>query len=470
MMAGQNSEAETLFFKGLAAMQSGEHFIAEACFLEAVSINPSFAEAYSNLGFLLSSRGALAFAEECYRLSIIFDPMNAVTYLNMGVLLDKQKQFEAAELYYKEAIKLDGEYAAAWSNLGVLYAAMWRDDEAEQCYRTAIAMDNNYVTAKFNLSYLLLRQGRFTEGWLCLESRKWYQFLERQPLDVPRWKGESLAGKRILICFEAGYGDVIQFCRYVIDLKKQGVIFITLICHPPLVKLLASLKGLDEIIAFDQDISKLKWDFWTPLLSIPYHLKTCIESIPAKTPYLHIPEEDVQKWRLPIPKQGLKVGLVWKGNPLFENDAERSLPSLNILEPLWDVSGVSFVSLQKGVEVEELKNIHGGAVITSLGEHLNDFADTAAVIHHLDLVISVDTSVAHLAGALGKPCWVLLPHYKPDWRWLKDRTDSPWYPAMRLFRQASRGNWTDTIHDVREALKSLVIASSKALALKDIKS
>jgi tetratricopeptide (TPR) repeat protein len=470
MMAERNSEAETLFFKGLAAMQSGEPCIAEACFLEAISINPSFAEAYSNLGFLLSARGALAFAEECYRLSIIFDPMNAVTHLNMGVLLDKQKQFDAAELYYKEAIKLDGKYAIAWSNLGVLYASTWRDDEAEQCYRTAIAIDKEYVTAKFNLSYLLLRQGRFAEGWLCLESRKWYQLLEGQPLDTPRWRGESLDGKRLLICFEAGYGDVIQFCRYVMDLKKQGVIFITLICHPPLVKLLTSLKGLDEVIAFDQDISKLKWDFWTPLLSIPYHLKTRTESIPAKIPYLCALEEDMQKWRTQIPKQGLNIGLVWKGNPLFENDAERSLPCLSILEPLWDVSDVNFISLQKDMNEEAQGNKLSKLAITNLGVHLKDFADTAAVIHHLDLVISVDTSVAHLTGALGKPCWVLLPHYKPDWRWLKDRTDSPWYPTMRLFRQASRGNWTDTIHDVREALKSLAIASSKSLAIKDIKS
>lgn len=468
-MTLENSEAEALFSKGLAAIKTGEYSQAEGCFLEAVSINPNFAEAYSNLGYLLSTRGAFAFAEECYRVSIRLAPTNAITYLNMGVLLDKQKQFDEAELYYQEAINLDEKCALAWSNLGVLYAGMWRDDEAEPCYRTAIAIDKDYATAKFNLSYLFLRQGRFAEGWLCLESRKWYQLLDNQKVDVPRWEGESLIGKRLLVCFEAGYGDVIQFCRYIIELKKRDAAFITLICHPPLVKLLASLKGLDEIIAFDQDISKLTWDFWTPLLSIPYYLETTIQSIPAQIPYLSVAHEAVKQWRTAIPQRGLNVGLVWKGNPLFENDAERSLPALNILKPLWEVSGVNFISLQKEVEAEAFNNM-GDIEIINLGPQLQDFSDTAAVIESLDLVISVDTAVAHLAGALGKPCWVMLPHYKPDWRWMKDRGDSPWYPTMRLFRQVSRGRWSDTIGVVEEALRAFAKASAEPVLIKEIQS
>lgn len=469
-MTTENSEAEALFSKGLLALKRGEYSTAEACLLEAVSIDPNFAEAYSNLGFLLNARGASAFAEECYRLSIRLDPTNALTYLNMGVLLDQQKQFDEAELYYQEAINLDEKCALAWSNLGVLYAGMWRDDEAERCYRTAIAIDKDYATAKFNLSYLLLRQGRFAEGWFCLESRKWYQLLDNQKVKVPRWNGESLIGKRLLICFEAGYGDVIQFCRYIIELKKRGAAFITLICHPPLVKLLASLTAIDEIIAFDQDLSSLIWDFWTPLLSIPYHLETDIESIPAQIPYLYVADEELNKWRILIPKRGLNIGLVWKGNPLFENDSERSLPALNTLTPLWAVSGVNFISLQKDAGAEVFDHVLGDNEIINLGQQLKDFSDTAAVIESLDLVISVDTAVAHLAGALGKPCWVLLPHYKPDWRWMKDRSDSPWYPTIRLFRQTGRGLWADTINEVSEALKLLVETSVEPLLISDIQS
>lgn len=469
-MTTENSEAEALFSKGLFALKRGEYSAAEAYFLEVVSINANFAEAYSNLGFLLSARGASAFAEECYRLSIRLDPTNALTYLNMGVLLDQQKQFDEAELYYQEAINLDEACALAWSNLGVLYAGLWRDDEAEHCYRTAIAIDKDYATAKFNLSYLLLRQGRFAEGWLCLESRKWYQLLDNQKLAVPRWNGEPLIGKRLLVCFEAGYGDVIQFCRYVVELKKQGAAFITLICHPPLVKLMTSLKTLDEVIAFDEDISKLTWDFWTPLLSIPHYLKTDIESIPAQIPYLYVVDEEVNKWRMLIPQRGLNVGLVWQGNPLFENDAERSLPALNTLKPLWAVSGVNFISLQKDAGAEVFDHALGDNEIINLGQQLKDFSDTAAVIKSLDLVISVDTAVAHLAGALGKPCWVLLPHYKPDWRWMKDRSDSPWYPTIRLFRQTARGRWADTINEVSEALKLLVETSVEPLLINDIQS
>jgi Tfp pilus assembly protein PilF len=456
----EHTEAEALFFMGIRSMEAGDTQYAEVCFSKAVQIDPYFSEAYANLGLMLDRRGVINIAEDCYRHSIELNPSNSETYLNLGALLANRKQFDEAEAYYKQAIKLKDECPIAWSNLGALYACMKREEEAERCYRSAIALDSDYAKARFNLSYLLLRQGRFEEGWYCLEARNWYEAIAKY-LVCPRWKGESLAGKSILISYEAGYGDVIQFCRYAAVLKAQGAASITMICHPPLKRLLASMQELDTVISYDENITTYTWDFWTPLLSIPYHCKTCLDTIPAKIPYLGASPNLIEKWRSTLPKAGLNVGLVWKGNPLFENDADRSLPLLEVLAPLWNVAGVNFISLQKGAGELAIGHLSSGLPLINLGCQLEDFADTAAVAISLDLLICVDTAVAHLAGALGKPCWVLLPDYKTDWRWLTNRTDSPWYPKkMRLFRQQAMGDWTSIVQELVFALSQLVVVEA----------
>lgn len=247
---------------------------------------------------------------------------------------------------------------------------------------------------------------------------------------------------------------MIQYCRYAAVLKAQGAASITLICHPGLKSLFAAVDGVDNIISLNEQMPTSGWDCWTPLLSIPYYCKTRIDSIPAKIPYLHAPPDLIDKWAELLPKDGLRVGLVWKGNPKFENDADRSIPSLEMLAPLGGVANVSFISLQKGAGEDEVMQSPRGLNLTHIGSQLNDFADTAAVVTNLDLVICVDTAVAHLAGALGIPCWVLLPDYKPDWRWLKDRSDSPWYPeTIRLFRQSVMGDWNSVVIEVVAALE-----------------
>ena len=462
MINHENSVAEALFFRGTHYMETGDTQHAEKFFNKAVQINSYFAEAYANLGLMLDKRGVTEIAEDCYRHSIALNPLYSETHLNLGALLANRKQFDEAEACYRKAIKLKKECPIGWSNLGVLYASMKREDEAEQCHRTAISLNHDYAMARFNLSYLLLRQGRFDEGWYCLEARNWYEAIAKH-LTCPRWQGESLAGRSILISYEAGYGDVIQFCRYAEVLKAQGAISITIICHPPLKKLLASLEGVDIIISYDEEIPSSALDFWTPLLSIPYYCKTRIDTIPAKIPYLGATADLIEKWALLVPKAGFNVGLVWKGNPLFENDADRSLPSLDVLAPLWDVEGVNFISLQKGAGEIEVENLSSGLPLINLGCQLEEFTDTTAVIMSLDLVICVDTAVAHLAGALSKPCWILLPDYKTDWRWLTNRTDSPWYPKnIRLFRQQTMGDWTTIVQELVSALSQLVADSAKA--------
>lgn len=453
MTDADRTAAEALFFRGNQCMQNGDDAGAEACFRQAVQVSPGFAEAYANLGLLLERKGDAENAEACYWRSIALNPDYAETYLNLGALLAQRKRFREAELAYMQAIMLRQDSPAGWSNLGVLYACTKREIEAEQCYRTALSLDASWSKASFNLSYLLLRQGRFDEGWECLGVRNWVPAFVRQ-LDCPPWQGESLLGKSVLIGYEAGHGDMIQFCRYAAVLKEQGAASITLVCHPALKTLFASVPGVDSVVALDEPLPSSGWDVWTLPMSIPRYCKTRIDTIPADIPYLHVPASLIRKWGALMPDGGLRVGLVWKGNPNFENDAERSLPSLDLLAPLGRVAGVHLYSLQKGAGEAEALQPPAGLQLTHVGSQLADFADTAAVLMNLDLLICVDTAVAHLAGALGRPCWVLLPDYKTDWRWLTEREDSPWYPGgMRLFRQPAAGDWSPVVAAVAAALE-----------------
>lgn len=456
---------DALFLEGNRQLAAGEMVGAEACFRAVLQMDPDLAEVHANLAYLLEERGAVAEAEDCYLRAMALDPTIAQVHLNFGTLLLNHKRFDEAEAAYTRAILLDPASPAGWSNLGGLYAGVKRDEEAEVCCRQAMVLDASYAKARFNLAYVLLRQGRFEEGWQCLESRDWYGALQAH-LDCPRWRGESLQGKSLLIGFEAGHGDMIQFGRYAAVLKRQGATRITLLCHPALKSLFATLDGVDEVIAFDEDVPRSGWDCWTPLLSIPFYCQTRLDHLPATIPYLQGEAERVAKWRVQLPVQGLRVGLVWKGNPKFENDADRSLPGLALLAPLWQVAGVQFISLQKGAGEDEAGNPPAGLPMLHLGSRIEDFADTAAIVASLDLVICVDTAVAHLAGALGKPCWVLLPYYKTDWRWLEGRTDSPWYPGvMRLFRQSGADNWPGVVVEVGVALEAFVQARASGATL-----
>jgi len=436
-------------------MEAGDTVGAEECFRQAIQHQPDFAEAYTNLALLLEKQGDKAGAEESYRHAIAINPLQPETHLNLGVLLASQKRFIEAEASYLQCLEFKPHSREGWSNLGVLYACMRRERDAERCYRTALFLDDSYAIASFNLSYLLLRQGRFEEGWSRLEARNW-RTPQVADLSMPRWQGESLDRKSILLVSEGGFGDAIQFCRYAPLLKSQGARFISLLCHPLLKTLLNSLEGVDEVVGVDDSISPDGWDVWTPVVSIALHCKTRLDSIPAKIPYLHASPEHIAKWSAVLPEQSaLRVGLVWRGNPLFENDADRSMPGVDVFAPLAAVRGVTFISLQKGAGENDA--VPEGLSLIKPGFPLVDFADTAALVNHLDLVISVDTAVAHLSGALGKHCWVLLPDYKTDWRWLTECTDTPWYPGvMRLFRQTQTGDWSDVIANVVSALEQFV--------------
>ena len=452
--------AEALFDEGCLHLAAQDTEAAETCFRQAIALHPHLGEAHANLALVLDQRGRSEEAEAAYRRAIALRPAIAETHINLGSLLNQQRRFDEAGECYLYALELAPESAAVWCNLGVWHLCQKQEGPAEECYRRALTLEPSHAKASFNLSYLLLRQGRFDEGWRRLDARDWYAGLAAH-FECPRWQGEPLTGKSLVIGFEAGHGDMIQFARYAAVLKAKGAEHITLLCHPALKALFSTVIGVDTVLAFNEDVPRSGWDFWTPPLSIPRHCHTRVDNIPTAIPYLYAEPNKRAKWEHqlahPLSLQtshgnpSLKVGLVWRGNPQFENDSDRSIRDTSLLQPLLELPGVQCFSLQPGIDEAADPSLQS---VIHLGKHILDFTDTAAILVNLDLLISVDTAAAHLAGALGIPCWVLLPDYLTDWRWMKDRADSPWYPrTMRLFRQPEAGDWESVISVV---VKSLV--------------
>jgi Tfp pilus assembly protein PilF len=447
------TEALALYRLGEQQMHAGQLAQAALAFRQALALDAQFAEAHANLGYVLDRGGDHAAAESSYRRALELAPDNATLHLNLGALQAKQKRHTEAEASYAAALALEPQSSAVWSNLGALNLNLQHEETAEACLRQAMALDPTNARARFNLAYLRLRHGNFEQGWALFEARDWYAAMEQQ-LAFPRWQGEALAGRSVLVTYEAGHGDLIQFCRYIPLLKSQGAAHIALLCHPALKGLMNSLAGLDAVCSFDEALALQAFDYWMPLMSAPHYLGTRVDTVPAQLPYLHSEAALRAQWASALPASGaLRVGLVWKGNPQFENDGDRSLPHLQTLAPLWRAPGVDFVSLQKGAGEGDVAQRQAEQALTDLGSRMQDFADAAAIVAQLDLVISVDTAMAHLAGALGKPCWLLLPWYMTDWRWGAAGSDSIWYPnVMRLFRQQANSDWGPVIEAVALAL------------------
>lgn len=445
------TDPQQAYLDGNRRMAVGDAIGAEECFWQAIALRPEHAGARANLGYLKELRGDLLEAEFHYLQAIALLPDNPELYQNLGVLLQKARRFDESEVAARMALELAPESPSAWSQLGVLLTCVKREQEAEACHRRALELDEDYPQAQFNLAYILLRQGRFAEGWPLLESR-WHFDSLAQPFNCPPWEGEPLAGKSVVIVSEAGQGDMIHFTRYAALLRDAGAARVAVACPSSLRRLLAGLDGVDEVYVQQGAVPASGWDFWTHPMRLPALFDTELSSIPSSAPYITADPESVRYWAGMLPRKGLRVGLAWKGNPQFENDAERSLPSLHTLSPLADIDA-HFVSLQKGDAEAEALTPPAGMMLQALAPRLQDFADTAGVIANLDLVISVDTAVAHLAGALGKPCWVLLPDHRCDWRWMTERDDTPWYPSMRLFRQQQGGGWATVIAEVASELR-----------------
>ena len=458
-------DATRLIDEGHALEAEGKLDEAMQRYLEAIRLAPNPARGHLNRGNVLLLQGDLNGALDAFRTALEHKPDYAGAYYNIGNALLNDGKTDEAAASYRRALDIQPDYAEVLCSLGVALKELGQFEGVERCFRKAMEINPGLVEAHLNLASYLLSQGRYKEAWPEYEVRYDSNYSGRQSippnLSFPKWQGQPLVGKSIVIWPEQGFGDEIQFARYISVLKTYGTSRITLVCKAPLKALLKTLVGVDSVIIISEISSLPYHDYWIFPMSLPMYFDTTVETIPAKLPYLYVLPERQNLWSSRLPASGLKVGLVWKGSPEHKNDTNRSLPGLSTLAPLWSVPGVTFVSLQKGPGEEQAAHLPAGQPIIDMGSAIQDFADTAAIVVQLDLVICIDTAIAHLTGALNKPCWVLLPASGTDWRWLLDRTDSPWYPnAVRLFRQKKPGEWSATIDDIAQNLDSWTAANS----------
>ncbi|HMA51626.1 MAG TPA: tetratricopeptide repeat protein, partial [Magnetospirillaceae bacterium] len=436
--------------------QQGNHQAAENSALLAILLNPAYDNGHNNYARSFKDRARPEGAEASYRRVAALRPAASMGWVNLGDVLKELGRTEEALACTERAVIADPTSAAGWNNRGHLFQGQGRLTLAEAALRRALRLQPGYAAAHLNLGMTLLQAGRFEEGWRHYE---WWRATAPllagwRPPPEKRWSGQDLKGKTLLLSGEQGLGDVLQFSRYASVFADLGA-RVLLQVHPPLVRLLASLPGAALTLPMGE--APPEFDYHLPMMSAPAALGTRLETIPAKIPYLTADPELAERWRGRLSGlSGLKVGLVWGGNPRDQDPAARLVDrrrsmALSEFSPLLAISGISFVSLQKGVPAAQVASLPLDLRPFDAMEEVEDFADTAALIANLDLVISVDTSVAHLAGALGKPVWIL-SRFDGCWRWLQDRDDSPWYPTARLFRQRSPGDWAEVVARVREAL------------------
>jgi tetratricopeptide (TPR) repeat protein len=511
--AGQFSDAEAVLRRGLALDEThasthrhlGRLMLldkraeeAELFFRRAIGLDAQSALAYSGLAAALTECKRLEEAEAACRKALSIDSACVDALVNLGTVLLRLRQLEAAEASLRCAIRLDPDHALAHYNLGMVlaseqpalaqtplerahelapshietchalgyvHALQNRSALAEKWFRYVLTQKPSNIATQWCLSLVLLSEGCFEEGWRLYEARTVEVDGEAisMPPDVsfPAWRGEPLHGKTLVVLHEQGYGDSLHFCRYLPMLKRLGLRRLSVICRPALRPLIESMEGVDVCIEQDLVHDVPEHDYWCFMMSLPLRFNTTIDNIPAVTPYVRTPDERKEFWKRRLPEGGFKVGLVWAGDPRPDMpganaiDRRRSLNAQALL-PVLELPNITFVSLQLGEATRPQLGSIPPAMrpLDPMGD-VADFADTAAIIESLDLVIAVDTSTAHLAGALNKPVWIL-SRFDNCWRWLRGRNDSPWYPSARLFVQETPGDWEGVIRRVVDALSERV--------------
>jgi tetratricopeptide (TPR) repeat protein len=466
---------------------------AEALCRRAIALDPNYVPAHRLLAELLRERNDLAPALASYERLLALEPDNAIAHNNLGLLLRKAKRFDEAREAFararalrpddpaikfnqltilpndsgladaidccREALDQQPDNADVVTNLSVSLQFAGRYQEAVEYAERAVIINPEHCQARFNLSLLLLLRGEYPRGWREYEQRWRLPDVKMPKYLQPMWAGEPLDGRTILLQSEQGLGDTIQCLRYVpMVLARGGRVVLRL--ERVLVRLAASLAG--KVIITPTNARVPEFDLWCPLLSLPRVFDTRVDSIPATVPYLGARNAIAQRWRRRLAGlPGLKVGLVWAGSANHINDARRSI-DLAYVKPLLATPGVTFVSLQIGPRAAEIATLPSDT-LHDVSAELTDFAETAGAIRNLDLVIAVDTSAVHLAGALGQPVWVMLP-FSPDWRWLLERDDSPWYPSTRLYRQQAPADWDDVVARVAADLAALASDTARRVS------
>jgi tetratricopeptide (TPR) repeat protein len=419
-----------------------------ASYRVAIRLKPDYAEAHNNLGNTLADKQRLDEAIACYRQSIRLKPDYAEAYNNLGIVLQDHGQLDEAIASHQRAIALRPDFAEAHHDLGVALWEQGRPSDAAAAHRRAISLKPTYAEAHFNLAGLLLANGDFSQGWQEYEWRRKCRDFPSPPWKhpQPQWDGGPLGNRAIVLHTEQGFGDAIQFFRYVPLVAQCGGKII--ISSQPQLQRLFQTQGY-QVISWTHALPK--FDLHCPLLSLPRIYTPTPVEIPSAVPYLRADAKDAAMWRQRLADQSkARIGLVWAARPLLNNLRKRSM-NLAKLAPLLRTSAARFFSLQKGEAAAQAKTLPPALELTDWTDDLTDFADTTALIANLDLIITVDTAVAHLAGAMAKPVWTLLP-FHPEWRWLLQPERTPWYPTMRLFRQPSDEDWDSVIAHVAEEL------------------
>ncbi len=449
-VAADRSNAQYAESLGKILLAQGHGDEAEKAFRDAVRLAPERDGAQLGLADLLRARGANAEAEAVYRRLVARDPKLAAAGNGLGIVLEEQGRAEEAEAVYRRTLESAGEAPNVLFNLGNVLRDQHRAAEAADAYRRAIAAKPDFAEAHVHLAYALLMQGDYRPAWKEYEWR-WRvrafvgsgrQYAQRM------WGGDALNGRTLLLWAEQGFGDTLQFARYAgVAADTGGKVILE--CRPQLVRLMASAAGVGKAVAHGDKLPK--FDVYAPLLSLPGLLGTTLETVPGNVPYLAAEPALIRKWRKRFKDApGLKVGIAWRGTAERRGGPARACP-LSALKPLIDDRRLSLFSLQKELAAED-KPLPDGVV--DLSRQLSDFAETAAAISALDLVITIDTAVAHLSGGLGRPTMVMLST-ACDWRWLSDGDATPWYPGARLFRQTRPGDWRGVVGKVAAAVAKM---------------
>jgi len=432
---------------GVALLEAGDNAASVESFQASICLAPPTAERYWGLAKALRGVGALDEAAAAAREAVHLRPDNAQIRNTLGVILQKLGSHGEALATFQEAVRLDPLQAESHTSLASAWLLLGRLDAAEAECSEAVRLKPDYAEAHFNRAFLRLMHGDFSTGWDEYEWRLKVPGMARHRFAQPVWKGEPLAGRTILLYDEQGYGDTLHFARFATLVAERGG-RVVLECHEALARVLRTCPGVEQVVPRGEPLPA--FDVYAPLLSVPRLLGTRLETIPATVPYLSADAALRSDWSKRIAGPGFKIGLCWQGRLTHPFDHYRSL-RLEQLAPLFDVPETRFFSVQFGPARDQLAGSAFADRVVDLADELHDFADTAAALRELDLLISCDSAPVHLAGALGLPVWTLVATIS-DWRWLLDRDDTPWYPTMRLFRQRRLGDWAEVIGRMASAL------------------
>ena len=439
-------EAARFFALASEHHRRGDLEAALQAYANAVGQDRGYASAYNNMGVALRSMGKLEAAVACYDRALALEPANAGMHSNQGNALRDLGRYVPAATHHREAVRLAPRSAEAFYNLGLVFRDLGQLDDALTYFAKCLAIRPDYPDCMWDRALTLLMMGDFERGFPAYEARWNLARTPKRRFRHPIWDGSDLDGRTIVVHNEQGFGDMIQFVRYVPLVAERGGT-VVLEVQSQLSRLLAGVRGVGRLVhegavVDDADVS-------APLMSLPAIFGTTLETIPADVPYIAAPE--IHRNHIPVPLGAARnVGICWTGKTTPGTDRNRSCPLAHFVD-LMGLADVAFHSLQVDAGGRAIEAHGCEALVTDLGGGLHDFADTAAVISQLDLVITVDTALAHLAGAMARPVWVLI-HFAADWRWMCDREDNPWYPTMRLFRQRQPGDWAEVMSRVKAAL------------------